>query len=83
MSDIEIELVYFSLRVVLLLLVPLVIALSLSGILASALQSVIGISEPALNFTFKMLALLVLGYAFSSYIIGVMLQLVDMVYGPV
>ena len=51
-----------GLRILFLLAVPVVVALSLTGTVVSALQAVTSINEPALGYGLKLLALVVVLY---------------------
>lgn len=64
MSDLEYNLINQALRAILICALPLIFFIATAGTIAGALQSAMGIREPALNFCVKVVALIILAYLF-------------------
>lgn len=67
-------------RVLFMLSLPVLIVASLSGILVGALQAATSIRDPASAYAVRLLALIVVFYAFSSTIAQQLTNLAEMAF---
>lgn len=66
MQEIDIYIIEDFFRLLLLIGFPMVIGVALSGLLASFIQSCIGISEISISYTFRVIALILILYILTN-----------------
>ncbi|MCB0335409.1 MAG: flagellar biosynthetic protein FliQ [Bdellovibrionales bacterium] len=81
MTDAAIDMVFYAVRVLFLILAPLTLGVVVAGMAGAALQSVTGIKEPALGYAFRVLFLVTALYFFAPMAIELVVSLTQMVYG--
>lgn len=74
------DLIIEALRAYFLLSVPLLVGLSISGMLASVLQAATSIQEEALQFSVKVMVLLAMAYFFFPAAGASMMRLAELAF---
>ena len=69
-----------GIRALFIICLPIVAALSFSGVLVAALQSATSIHEPALGYGVRLVTLIALLYFFFPVISGYIIRLSELVY---
>ena len=80
MPQAQYDLVYAALRTLFLSALPVVVAVSLAGTLAAALQSATAIHDPALGYAARLLALLVVLYLVLPSSIDALVSLAQLAF---
>lgn len=80
-SGAEYDLIFDALYYLFIVGFPIVLAASLAGTLAAALQTVTAIQEPALGYAVRLTAVVVVLYFFMPQIISGLLELAKAAFG--
>lgn len=75
------DLLLEALKVLFLLCLPVIVGLAIAGTLASVLQSVTGLNDPATLYALRLIALVMILYFFFSTMTESILNLARMAFG--
>jgi len=81
MPQAQYDIVYLGLQALFLLAVPVVVAVSLAGTIAAVLQSATSIQDPALGYTARLLALLLVLYLVLPSTVDIIISLARTAFG--